>query len=310
MTDIPAQGESERRIPARAGIAALNLLMPGLGLLRLGNMRAAIGYIAAPFLAVALIWLVYGSVHRMTGVIYGLTAGAAIAIAALAYGGSIVQSWRGSLVRHRPLRWWSRWYGLLAIVLAVDIAGWPLPDLLRSYYRNFSVPSESMEPTIEKQDRFLARMSDFAPLQRGDIVIVRAGEVEYVKRIAALPGDRIAMRGGVVILNGAAVPLRWLPKVRRGAEGESYRMAEEQFPGEARAHLVLDEGPRYFDDYAETRLKPGQYFLLGDNRDRSADSRVGHEENGLGVVDGADIIGKAAFRYWRKDTGWGEQPMR
>lgn len=210
------------------------------------------------------------------------------------------------------------WYGLAAIavllVLAVllALAGAPL-----RFVRGFYSPSEGMVPTLLKNDRFLAIMRPPNPLRRGDIILFRVGETTYIKRIAGLPGDRVALRNGIVILNGRPVAQTEIPTnfvtITDGPANASSddipperRLLREQFPGETQPHEILDEGQSFEDDYSETRVLPGHVFVLGDNRDNSADSRVSRTEMGVEQLPIADITGTAAFYTWGPSHKFGK----
>lgn len=132
--------------------------------------------------------------------------------------------------------------------------------------RPFWIPSESMEPTLNPRDRVIALKVGyyFEPPRRGDIVCfyypVDPKQV-FVKRIIGLPGDTVEVRNGLAIVNG--VPL-----------SEPY----VKYPG----------GP----DYGPRKVPDGQYFVLGDNRANSGDSRF------WGFVPRKNIIGRAVVRFW------------
>ena len=85
---------------------------------------------------------------------------------------------------------------------------------------------------------------------------------------------------------------------------EGKRLAE-QFPGELKPHEIYDRGSAEFDDFAEQTVMPGHVFVLGDNRDLSADSRVPLERFGVGQVRMEDIRGRPLFFTW----GGGTHPM-
>jgi signal peptidase I len=218
------------------------------------------------------------------------------------YFGSIALSWRASRLVQPPGPWWSRWYGIVA-VLAVEMAvGWAIPDATLGY-KSFYLPAESMTPTLAVNDRLVARMRVPAQLRRGTIVLLRVGHSIYIKRIAALAGDRIAMRAGVVILNGRPVPQRLLgqDQVPPSIFGTAARRLAEQFPGETQPHQIYDLGYSPFDDMAEVTVAPGHVFVLGDNRDQSADSRVPRDEMGIEQAPVGDIAGVAQFIFWSGD---------
>jgi signal peptidase I len=174
----------------------------------------------------------------------------------------------------------------------------PFALLATGVYRLMYIPSEAMMPTFAVGDRFLARMSPPAALNRGDIVLVNgSGSGIYVKRVAGLPGDRIAVAGGILILNGRPVAQRLVgeDRVQPDMYGSSARRLAEQFPGEAALHEIYDSGESPGDEFAQQIVAPGHYFLLGDNRDHSADSRFPREEQGLEQVSLADIRGVPWF---------------
>jgi signal peptidase I len=189
---------------------------------------------------------------------------------------------------------------LISLGVAVGVILFlPVALLAGGVYKHFYTPAEGMMPTLEVGDRFVARMGG-APegLRRGDIVLVEtpAGEI-YIKRLAGLPGDRIGVQDGVVHLNGRAVPQRQVgvDRVTTNMFGNSARRLSEQFPGEADAHQIYDSGHSIGDDYEEELVRPGHLFLLGDNRDLSADSRFGREEQGLEQVPLTRVRGVPDF---------------
>jgi len=200
---------------------------------------------------------------------------------------------------------------MTATFLVLSLSGQSLPpieDVLVRGYRPFVMPSESMLPTIEIGDRLSATMKLDKPLSRGDLVLVKARETVFIKRLVALPGDRFAMKNGVVILNGRRISQTetGITLVSQASPNRPGRVLEEQFPGEAKAHRILDLGPISGDDYPEILLPEGLYFLLGDNRDNSADSRFGGGASGdfgLGLVRRDAFVGLPKYIYWRKRMG-------
>jgi signal peptidase I len=152
-----------------------------------------------------------------------------------------------------------------------------------------------MEPTLPKGTRFTAAKVQPGDLRRGDIVIVNNGVQDWVIRLVGLPGDRVAMVDGGMVLNGEAVPRRRAGShsIEDEFESREYAVFSERLPGEARPHRVLDAGPAPLDNTPEVALGEDEYFLLGDNRDNSADSRMAGSSFGLGIVSGAQIERRA-----------------
>jgi signal peptidase I len=166
--------------------------------------------------------------------------------------------------------------------------------------RAFYVPSESMLPTLQLNDRVAPLQIGAAGPQRGDVIVFRAPTSVRVARVAAIGGDTIQMRGGVVVLNGVAVPQTGIG-AGPALDGMPTRLLAERFPGDARTHRILDLGASPQDDTAPLRVAPGKLFVLGDNRDRAADSRIPLAEEGVGQVDRSAVIGLVDAVYWAKD---------
>lgn len=301
--------EAARGIPARIGIAALNLLAPGLGLLRVQKLKAALAFLFAPHVLLAMLVLGFAMAPTLSFSAWAALMAVLLVGMVLIYLGSIIWSWRASWNARPTATWWSRWYGLLGVFLLIIGIGSLLSDAARSYYRIFYLPSEAMMPTLKVNDRLIASMRGAGDLRRGDVVLFEvSGGQTYIKRVAALPGDRIEMVNGIVILNGRPVTQRFLRAegVERGIYGTEARRLAEQFPGEASSHEIYDLGNSPGDDMAEQRVLPGRVFVLGDNRDQSADSRYPREEMGVEQLPIADIRGRALFYFWGPSGRMGE----
>lgn len=182
------------------------------------------------------------------------------------------------------------------------------------------IPSGSMRPTLLEGDVVLVNrlaydlklpLTDVVLLpldepQRGDVVTFSspAGGTRLIKRIVGLPGDRIAMRGDVLILNGR--PVSYGDKQSRGeaiAPGwvvDAVRATEEL---DGRPHAVqFLPALQSRRDFAEITVPAGQYFVLGDNRNNSEDSRF------IGTVPREKLIGRAhhvvVAADWLGEDGW------
>ncbi len=164
--------------------------------------------------------------------------------------------------------------------------------------------------------------------RRGDIVVFRyPGEDEdYVKRLIGLPGDTVQMREGQIFLNGKPVPkvriADWLmpvtpnspcryagrvrpPTVEAGKSYCRYPRFRETLPG-GRSYEVLDQIDGGADDTEVHAVPAGHYFMMGDNRDDSADSRFSLEQRGVGLLPSDYVIGRALITFFSTDgsTEW------
>ncbi len=209
-------------------------------------------------------------------------------------------------------RWWLRW-PVLALVLLVGLIPLGLIVGRAAGYKPFYIPSEAMEPTLKKGDRIIARMHAPAVLKRGDVILFDGPDGSlYVKRLAALPGDRIAMDQGVVVVNGKRVEQIFAGQglVPDGPVKATVEIYSERFDGEPEPHRIFDTGfvPNV-DDFEEVVVEPGHVFVLGDNRDKSADSRFSSEQMGVGQVPIPSIRGTAEYHGWGSSRRMGKRVL-
>lgn len=157
-------------------------------------------------------------------------------------------------------------------------------------FQRLRVASESMAPTLRPETTIMALKTPAEALRRGDVAVFAVEDDKWIKRVVGLPGDRIAMRDGRLILNGKAVPQSDAGFM--AIEDGHARILTEQLPGSRAAYRVLDSGPTLGDEMAEITVPPGRFFVLGDNRDNAADSRFpAGPTGGSGMVAFADIYG-------------------
>ena len=130
------------------------------------------------------------------------------------------------------------------------------------------VEGTSMEPKLEPQDRIFVNkfVYHFSEIQRGDIVVFwypKDSSKSFIKRVVGLPGETVEIRSGGVLINGRSLEEPYVP-------------------------------PEYFDYKSSDPeiVSPGHYFVLGDHRNSSNDSRT------WGLVPERNIFGEAVFRYW------------
>ena len=153
--------------------------------------------------------------------------------------------------------------------------------------RPFTVSGASMYPTLHNGDRMV--LSKVGDVHRFDVVILKAPDenVEYIKRVIGMPGDTVEMKNGVLYINGKKVDQPFINT-------------------EALAKQTV-----FIDDFTlesltgESKVPEGKYFVLGDNRGVSKDSRM------IGFIDRSAIEGKAVFTIWpfgriggQKDYGY------
>jgi signal peptidase I len=292
--------EGRRSTPARLGLLLLNLPLPGLGLLRLGRWRQALMFFAAPLAACLLLIAYYAAAPELSFSGYVVSSALFLALLATLFLSSLVLTWPASRERTGEVRRWSRWYSLILAYVAASASLLLLASLAHSFYKPYYLPSDGMAPTLAKNDRMMAAIGSVRAPRRGEIILFRVDDWIYVKRVVALPGDRIAMRGGIVILNGTEIPQRLVgEEIAQGPSGPAkVRRLIESFPGEPRDHAIYDFGQNVLDEMAERPVADGHVFVLGDNRDMSADSRVSHAQMGVEQLPIDQIVGRPLFVTW------------
>jgi signal peptidase I len=193
-------------------------------------------------------------------------------------------------------------------------------------YEPFNIPSGSMKPTLLVGDylfvsKFAYGYSNYslgfgtnlnlfdgrlfgAEPERGDVVVFRKPtetSIDFIKRLVGLPGDTIQVISGVLHINGEAAPLEPMePFLDEGCSGITAAVPQfrETLPNGV-DHAILDAVPNYRLDDTEAYVVPeGHYFMMGDNRDRSNDSRVLHA---VGFVPAENLIGRAEFLFFSVD---------
>ena len=156
------------------------------------------------------------------------------------------------------------------IILLISFAlvfGFVRPFVVEAFY----IPSQSMVPTLKVQDRVLVNkfIYRFSEPERGDIVVfqsVEGGGEDLIKRVVGVPGDEIAVRGGKLFVNG---------------EHQREPYVNKKFPDRS--------------TFSPTKVPEGHYFMMGDNRANSRDSRF------FGPVPKKNIEGEAFLRFWPLD---------
>jgi signal peptidase I len=186
-------------------------------------------------------------------------------------------------------------------------------------FQPFTIPSASMEPNLYEGDYVVVTKFSYGysrysipfgpplfkgrifekPPQQGDIAVFktpRDNHTDLIKRVIGLPGDRIQMKDGLLYINDKQVPRVPAGSVKEDV-GEGYirdvARFRETLPN-GRSYLTDDFGPDgQLDNTDVYTVPPGNYFMMGDNRDNSADSRVPPEAGGVGYLPAENLVGRA-----------------
>ena len=211
--------------------------------------------------------------------------------------------------------WWLDWTaGLFPVIAAVF--------LLRSFlFEPFKIPSGSMIPTLQIGDLILVNKFHYGirlpvantkvtagtPVQRGDVMVFRyppKPSVDYIKRVVGIPGDEVAYLNKKLTINGQPVASEALPDYFDESVMRYFRHERESLPGKTHQIIIDNERPAFIPGVDEfpfrehchynvegvvCKVPEGHYFMMGDNRDNSLDSRY------WGFVPDKNIVGKAFF---------------
>lgn len=198
-------------------------------------------------------------------------------------------------------------------------------------FEPFNIPSGSMRPTLEVGDYlfvskysygysrysfpfgldlFEGRIMESAP-ERGDVAVFRKPsepDVDYIKRIVGLPGDRIQVTGGVLFINGEPVKRERIEDYLESQSNGGVRRIEqwrETMPNGVTyvTFNTLENGDN--DNTGVYEVPPGHYFAMGDNRDGSSDSRISPANGGVGFVPAENLVGRAEVIFFSSDGSAG-----
>lgn len=189
-----------------------------------------------------------------------------------------------------------RTLALAAVAAALLVVGVVVLSL--STFAFVKVPSGAMMNTILPGDRVLVRYT--SQVERGDVVMFRYPKepsVRYLKRVVALPGETVEVRDGIVFVNGAELPEeRVIVTAPVSVDPEARMLDENTAVGDGPYRVFVsetgDELSEMFGNDAPVIVPDDHYFVLGDNRDGSEDSRF------YGAVPAANVLGKALGIYF------------
>ncbi len=191
-----------------------------------------------------------------------------------------------------------KWITELIVIIMVVL-------LIRAFVAQaYNIPSGSMKPTLLVGDFILVNklVYKFSEPQRGDIVVFKYPidpSIDFIKRIIALPGEEVEVRNNQVFINGKPLPL---VEVGKGEENGIRKIIYEEVLPEGKKHKiqVYEDFPFSRRDFGPILVPPGHYFVMGDNRDNSEDSRY------WGFLPKENIVGKAFVIYFSGDV----QPLQ
>ncbi|MGV3465387.1 MAG: signal peptidase I [Heyndrickxia sp.] len=156
-----------------------------------------------------------------------------------------------------------------SLLIALGIA-----FVIRTFFISpYIVEGASMEPTLHNQEKVIVNKLNFTGnFDRGEIIIIKGREKNYVKRLIGLPGDRIEIKNDSLYINGVFCKEPYLSKNKQ---------------------LARQMGSRLTGDFGPITVPKNKYFVMGDNRLVSMDSR-----NGLGFIDKKRVIGKGELVFY------------
>ncbi len=199
---------------------------------------------------------------------------------------------------------------LIAVLIALFIRS--------VFFEPFNIPSSSMKPTLLIGDYLFVNKPAYGyskysfpfgiapmegrvwekPPQRGDVVVFALPSntgIDYIKRVIGLPGDTVQVRRGRLFINGQLVHRELVGTTEIKEDGGNVQIVNEYIetlPGGA-VHRIYEESDlEHLDNTEEFIVPDDHYFMMGDNRDNSADSRV------MGFVPFENIIGRADFLFF------------
>ena len=223
----------------------------------------------------------------------------------------------------------SIWWEVLDFVRSMLIAALAAVLIHTVLFQPFTIPSSSMEPALVTGDYIV--VSKFAygwsraslpfnlplfrgriggrPPARGDVVVFRLPRdpaQTWVKRVIGLPGDRVQVIGGTVFVNGRPIPQTPIGVTRDHDDpGRPVLQVRERQPS-GKSYITYQTGPGRQGDDTDVYVVPAHaYFMMGDNRDNSLDSRW-PREIGVGFLPAENLVGKAEVivASWKPGASW------
>jgi signal peptidase I len=200
------------------------------------------------------------------------------------------------------------------LIKTIFVAGLIALAFRSLFFEPFNIPSGSMRPTLLVGDYLFVSKYSYGysrysfPLglipfdgrimgsdpERGDVVVFRQpsdDKIDFIKRVIGLPGDRVQVREGVLYINDAKIERRRIGQARAtdGVSVIGFTVYEETLPNGKSYTIQERSDSDSFDNTVVYTVPEGHYFMMGDNRDNSRDSRTA----GVGMVPAQNLIGRA-----------------
>jgi signal peptidase I len=296
----------------------LGLLMPAIAMLYVARPLRAIAYLGAALLAFPTA-LLLGARGVIDPNVFSGLAGVLLSVVAAVDAYRLAKVWRGVSVP---------WYARAPALISFFVAGWLSMASLRAFVAEpFRIPSSAMVPTLQIGDHILVsktsygwnvpfsgrRIARFGAPARGDVAVFRYPvdrDLQYVMRVVGLPGDTIGYTNKKLSVNGKVQPLRELgPESITDSQGVRMTLTRHEESLENVRHaILLDPDVRPYEPAAVRQFEGREscwyenagfvckvpadhYFVMGDNRDNSSDSRY------WGFVPADDFVGRV-FLIW------------
>jgi signal peptidase I len=287
----------KKRHPAVA--ALLSLLLMGLGQLYNGQLRRAVVFFTLDILVAVLVATNSTFLLSFHGVMI-------IYFAGLIFVGirlfAVIDAFIGARkIGALELQRYNRWYVYASVIFAAGI----IQIVFENPVKTYSIPSGSSQPTLLVGDYVVANKTayhDQAP-ERGDVVVFmhpKDNQTEYIKRIVGLPGDNIQVLGGILQIDGKPVGRKKLGDVKCQSYGGYDRQAveyAETLPNGVEHRIWETSDENMLDNTPVYQVPPGHYFMMGDNRDRSADSRV----SAMGFVPAVNLVSRVDVLWFSQN---------
>jgi signal peptidase I len=218
------------------------------------------------------------------------------------------------------------WFETIKVIVEALLIALVVRTLL---FQPFNIPSGSLVPTLLVGDYlFVSKYAygyshfslpgflDLFPQampgrifssepKRGDIIVFKLpsdGQTDYIKRLIGLPGDKIQVQHGRLIINGEMVPREQIAPyatVNHFGKPEEAPHYIETLPGGVKHQIIQIDGDEgTFDNTGVYQVPAGHYFMMGDNRDNSSDSRLAADQGGVGYVPYENLIGRGEIIFF------------